>query len=163
MKRIALAFAAVAALSATIPAKASVVITDYAIAGPVTGTFSLSFDTGTSLYSLLALDLPVGSTLFDTTNAGLVQVGQDVTIGGNPSGPSVLAPSGDDFKFHFEPGGTFNSFFDVFFEIRPGDSAFGTITPMPELSTWAMMILGFTGIGLAVRRRISARIEQGIG
>ena len=159
MKRIALALAAVAALSTAVPARATTFITDYRIGGPPNGTFTLGYDDNTSVFSLLALNLIVGGTTFDPLNAGLVQAGPDVTIGGNASGVTVLAPSGDDFKFHFEPGpgGTFSSFFDVFFEIRPGDSFFATIEPMPEPSSWALLAAGIGSlVGLRRSRRNSS-------
>lgn len=35
-----------------------------------------------------------------------------------------------------------------------------TIAPLPEPSTWAMMLLGFGGIGLAMRRRRRRLLEQ---
>jgi len=160
MKRIALAFAAVAALSATAPARASVIVTDFQIiSGPATGTFSLGFDTNTSLYSLVAINLPIGSTLFDTSHAGLFQAGKDIMIGGNPSGVTVLDPTDDDFKFTLQ-GGTFSSFFDVFFEIRPGDSMLATVKTLPEPGTWAMMLLGFGAIGLVMRRRRPQWVER---
>jgi hypothetical protein len=38
-----------------------------------------------------------------------------------------------------------------------GAGTFGAVAPVPEPSTWAMMILGFAGVGfMAYRRRKSA-------
>jgi hypothetical protein len=38
----------------------------------------------------------------------------------------------------------------------PGDIGITTITAVPELSTWAMMIIGFLGLGWLARRRVTS-------
>jgi hypothetical protein len=58
-------------------------------------------------------------------------------------------------------GGTFriNSFFDVFVDLTLVGTPYSastipiTLVAVPELSTWAMAIAGFAGIGFAARRR----------
>jgi hypothetical protein len=51
-------------------------------------------------------------------------------------------------------GGSLNS---LYFTAGPNGEAnglFGSLTAVPEPSTWAMLLLGFAGLGLvAVRRR----------
>ena len=49
-------------------------------------------------------------------------------------------------------------------ETAPGDTTFKGVafapSPVPEPSTWAMMLLGFVGFGFAARRRLHARTSR---
>jgi hypothetical protein len=38
-----------------------------------------------------------------------------------------------------------------------------SVTPVPELSTWAMIATGFAGLGLVGRRRRTARLAPSLG
>jgi hypothetical protein len=38
-----------------------------------------------------------------------------------------------------------------------------SVTPVPELSTWAMLAMGFAGLGLVGRRRRIARLAPTLG
>jgi len=43
--------------------------------------------------------------------------------------------------------------------VDEGDGLFGSLTAVPELSTWAMMLAGFAGLGLAAYRSRRPSIE----
>ena len=50
-------------------------------------------------------------------------------------------------------GGSLNA---LYFSAGPNgenDGLFGSLTAVPETSTWAMLLLGFGGLGVALRRR----------
>jgi hypothetical protein len=165
MRKIALAFAAIAFLSITAPAQAAITTTNYSISGGTSGTFSLGFDDSTSLYSLAALDVTVGSTTFNTSNAGLFQFISNVTIGGNPSGVQSVSSTDDDFVFTLTAGPQSQTS-TFFYHVAGGlpsplatsvtISQIPTTAPVPEPSTWAMMLLGFSVVGFAFRRRRQA-------
>jgi hypothetical protein len=102
--------------------------------------------------------------------------GSSVTNGSNPSGNADLpnffvslgsgagftgdhtingtTPGGGDTAvIAFDDNGSTDADYDDFV-VRISVSNGGTITAVPEASTWAMMILGFMGVGfLAYRRR----------
>ena len=75
MRKLALALAAVAALSITAPAGAAIITTSYSVSGStLSGTFSLDFNDATSTYTLHALDLTLGAE-FDTEGCGSAKTG----------------------------------------------------------------------------------------
>ena len=49
--------------------------------------------------------------------------------------------------------GSVNSLYFTAGLVDEGDGLFGSLTAVPELSTWAMMLAGFAGLGLAAYRR----------
>ena len=56
----------------------------------------------------------------------------------------------------FGNGAAGGSLDTLYFTAGPNDEAnglFGSLTAVPEASTWAMMLLGFCGLGMAARRR----------
>jgi hypothetical protein len=78
-----------------------------------------------------------------------------------PTDPAGSFPVNEEYTFTFSPGyilnGNYTASFDIFGQdplsaIAP---AIGTIavTAVPEVSTWAMMLLGFAGVGLLAYRR----------
>jgi hypothetical protein len=60
-----------------------------------------------------------------------------------------IAPGTESDKFHFNAAQA--SDFTLFLTDANGDTA--TITPVPEPSTWAMLLLGFASIGFMAYRR----------
>ena len=59
-------------------------------------------------------------------------------------------------------GGSGGSLNTLYFTAGPNgenDGLFGSLTAVPEMSTWAMMLAGFAGLGLAAYRSRRARIE----
>jgi len=166
MRKLALALAAVAALSIAAPAEAAIVTTDYTFTTGTagSGTFSVDFDTVTATYSLSAFEFMLGSTNFTTANVTLEQTGGfNFVIGGNTNGATIVSSLGgaDDFVFDWGPGPVFppSSFtYYVAADIYPERTTSNTlafaetpISAVPEPGTWAMMLLGFGGIGIAMR------------
>jgi hypothetical protein len=160
MRILALALAAVA-LTVAAPASAQVVTTNYSISGSQTsGTFTLDFDTPTTTYSLTGLDLTVFNASWSTSNSGIVTDGSNLVIGGDPFGVDGIGGSGNDFFFEFDPTSTDQSstvFYQIdgilgFFEDDVTIKQVESATAVPEAATWAMMLVGFAGIGFAMRQ-----------
>jgi hypothetical protein len=109
--------------------------------GTVTAGDTLTFldeiiTTGDTWYSDPALNADGGNHVYSTT----VTAGQVYT--GSPAGTYVA------FEDEAFPGSDYNYFDDTFIFANTN------ITPStPEASTWAMMIAGFAGLGLAAHRR----------
>jgi hypothetical protein len=136
--------------------------------GPVTsGAFSLNFDSGTSTYSLTDFELVIGQ-LYDLSNTGLIQEDPSNpvwTIGGALNGANVVSSGTTDFLFFFNPA-LASSSGGLIFSLGGSQSPINTqitITQtsappeVPEPGTWAMLLLGFGGIGFVMRRRKTAQ------
>jgi hypothetical protein len=124
---------------------------------------------GTDTFNLEVLFTP-GANVFSTFFSGTVTFNSG---DGQTSGPLALPFSGNlNFNFTYATAGLYQpsyfvqeSVFEVAvtgFDAPPGqelsgDVSFGTVqvTAVPEPSTWAMMILGFAGIGFMAYRRKS--------
>jgi len=179
MRKIALALTAAAAgLSLIAPADATIVNMDWSISGDASGTFSTVLDTDLGTLSLSAMDftVPGGSTLFTGSNAGIISLfPPDVfTVGGIADGGAVGSLSAgpeDDFYFvlfasAFLQSGSVQTTNMTF--LLPGDfpqeadiaiTLLPAPTEVPEPATWAMMLLGFGGVGFAFRRQKSASLR----
>ena len=89
------------------------------------------------------LDAGGGPALLDT---GLITI-----PGAAPSHFTVAGESASGFRIQFGPD-AFNVGIDnIAFDLVASD-----VTPIPEPATWALMILGLTGAGAALRRHRSA-------
>jgi hypothetical protein len=80
-----------------------------------------------------------------------------VTLGGSPStGTTTITADGSVFKI--------DSFFNVFIDASvPGTLLSKSVGPIllvavPEPSTWAMVLIGFVGLGFATRRHARAAV-----
>lgn len=155
--------AALAVCSVATPAAATIVTTNYSVAGTGTGTFSLNFDTVSSTYSLNSLSLSITgvSTLFNLTNSGIQSNGSSVILGGTVGGIGTVDSSlgVDDFLTSISPTATTQTP-PFFFYYKAGNTGVssGSITVnmvsgVPEPSTWMMMLAGFGAIGMALRFR----------
>lgn len=132
--------------------------------------------------TLTAFSYTLGSTTFTLANTDFASLNPtQIAIGGSLDGvlglPSGLDP-GDDFIFDFNAcafdglPGSFHCVADTSTQIQDITLRFGatqtvtsdriTIAPvgapgaggtLPEPATWAMMLLGFGGVGAALRRR----------
>jgi len=137
------------------PAKSSIAWSD---AGPLTTPFSASIDFTNSLAGnyLISLNTADPVTWFDT-----------LTITPFGGGPNVLTYSGPSFQsITFLPA-SFGSGRYVFtfngHTTGPGGNESGTLSftqAVPEPATWALMLLGFGGIGMAMRRRRRPALAQ---
>lgn len=67
----------------------------------------------------------------------------DLTSGFSPTVGNNQNPSG--YIFNFDP--TLDNYTSVRFETGQTAFEFAFTTPVPERGTWAMMILGFAGVG----------------
>ena len=172
-----LLLAAVAACSVASPALADPVTLSYdftgtdftagfgagGAAGPAdafTGSFSYSFDATTQAFQLLSFNGHVGSLEFTTALADFNSSGtgdDSLTIGGSPGGASGFGAS--DFVFNMLLDRTTGAVTSAYqlgyitqnFSIYHANNLSVTAA-VPEPATWAMMLLGFGGIGFAMRR-----------
>ena len=138
--------------------------------GPVinnTGSFALAYDAASGIFTLQSLTLQIGSTNFDLSNASLFQGSSILVIGGNVWGVGGIAPGAfDDFwlTLFYTPGPlpsfTPNSFQSYISQGSLWSDAWGQLgeinliqSGVPEPSTWIMVLLGFSALGAAMRRR----------
>jgi len=163
VRQLSLAFAAIAASSISAPAAAAIIPSTYTFTTPTagSGTFTVNLDTLTGFYSLAAFDYMLGSTTFSTANVSMI-AGSTYVIGGNVNGPDLVSSLGgaDDFRFTWAPvvfpppDFTFYIAGGILPEQRSGITfALVPTVGVPEPASWAMMLLGFAGIGAAMRRR----------
>jgi hypothetical protein len=133
---------------------------------PVTGSFTYDAPSITSdPTSLTAVNLTIGGHAYTLTEVGSEAVGSEALIGGVVNGVDAVASGTDDFFLVWTP---VSSVPDVFAYATSNTQAVfeGTnftqfnvtaATPVPEPSTWAMMLVGFAGLGYAGYRRRSAQ------
>ena len=163
--RIGIALAAVAALGLGAPASAQFVSVNYVIGGTGSGTISLAYDAGTSTYSLLDFDYTIAGVHFDETRAGIIpykpnEAFQGVFVGGLIGGVSGFGSGTNDFIFPFAPNYPAESTqaqgisYAVGGALLSGSVRINQLPPaaVPEPATWAMMLLGFGAVGMAMRR-----------
>ena len=124
---------------------------------PGAGVFFIAPSDGTySIYALFSAedDLANGMTINAVQRlSGVVSASLVGVANGVPSGliftKTITLAAGDLFGFSIGPGQTDSHDFTAF--------VFTVTDAVPEPGTWAMMLLGLGGIGLAVRRRKSER------
>jgi hypothetical protein len=181
-KLLALALSATAFVATATPALADPITIDFTgtdftnifvggtpATGPystVQGNFTYDFDTTTGIFTLLGLSTDVGTTHYDLTNAGAVYTNGALTLGGNIGGvPGWGFPN--DFVLNLlvnRTSGQIDSGIQLqyttpdFHIYQAGNL---TVAPaVPEPATWAMMLLGFLGMGVAIRRSRSSALPQ---
>lgn len=175
--RFAIAAAALAAACLAVPAQAAVRLYQYAISATVTGTQTVYnpnqigcngggpnslYCLSPGPYSEAFTDLFVPLVSEDGTGTfnygGCVSLGcySGTIIGGfNPDGTPNF--SGVDFSFLYQSiphykYGTAPTFAARLISVDG-------VAPVPEPATWAMLMLGFGGIGAALRRRRHAHLK----
>ena len=181
MRKLSLALAAAAALVAASPATAADIIVPeggdrYVISGTdVSGEFGLIYLPllfPDDPFRLGDLQLTIGSLTFDLNSSGFDDSNKQLLIigGNNCGGPSSISASCDstDFLFMFDTTANVPQIQSLLYRVgdelglhsveitislAPDGPAAGGV---PEPASWAMMLLGFAGMGLAMRRRKSA-------
>jgi len=175
MRKLALALAAVAACAAAAPAEASIVVTAYTFSGPSAGSGSFSLACNDvdpkDPCTLAAFSYGLGGSTFDLSNTGIEAVAGlglppeilSYNIGGTFNGVGIVDDFGlsqlvTDFVIGFDLDTPTSAV--ITYHIGPnatgitGDAL--TVTAagaVPEPATWALMLLGFGAIGIAMRRR----------
>jgi hypothetical protein len=118
-----------------------------AISGPVSPANIVFTGGGTNIFGLDGLFLPTSPHFTDSCCGGLGFTFVNATDGGNTIGAALglsgIADSG---------AGPYELFMGVATD-RQGDLTITEISGVPELSTWAMMIVGFFGVGFMAYRR----------
>jgi hypothetical protein len=122
-----------------------------------TPTFSGSFNLTNTMTDLYSIVISTSTPGVSFSSASLMGGGNTYTLLPFPDNTSLklastLVPSGS-YTFNFSGNA------------GPGSGALtGNVTimaaPVPEAATWAMMILGFGGVGLMIRRRRRTILSQ---
>jgi hypothetical protein len=169
--RLFLATSAIGLALASFPAKAIPVV--YA------GAAGINFTPSETIVSPDELTLIVGFQAISGANAHLISISGTLTLSagdGDTKSFTISTLTGSDsFTFDYSvPGiytpsysfvGTYNEVANTGYTVPSPESLsnqanfaeFSIASPVPEPSTWAMMILGFVGIGaMTYRRRKSA-------
>jgi hypothetical protein len=104
-------------------------------------------------------DIQASGSLANNSLDFCLKNGQDNNCGGSQGGPAAGSSGSGTFKLYFDTTTsslTLSNIIDRYQGIdgAPGSAeGFVTSPPVPEPATWAMMLVGFGGIGLAMRRR----------
>jgi hypothetical protein len=144
---------------------------------PVTGSFAITFDPtltytdSTAGITLDSLNIPLGSALsFSYSLTG----GGELVVGGIADGAGAIqiSPSTDDFYLHIFTFTTTPTFQQLGYseaalnpsyfynDLTNGGSGSVSVTAVPEPTTWAMMLLGFAGLGFAGYRRTKQAVPE---
>ena len=115
------------------------------------GAFSGSLDFSNNLsglYSIIVSSSTPGAVIDSLSLAGILGTSGSFSTTGSTNSLSLLVPFTGSGDYRVSFGGT-----------APADGAAVTgnltfqVVAVPEPATWAMMLLGFAGIGFAMRRR----------
>ncbi|MGN6590992.1 MAG: PEPxxWA-CTERM sorting domain-containing protein, partial [Sphingomicrobium sp.] len=88
-----------------------------------------------------------------------VLTGEMVPLDSGTYGASAGSNSGSSYSLNLTTNLAANTWYRFFYTAdmaKPGDitgTASFDVAPVPEPATWAMMLLGFAGIGVSLRRR----------
>jgi hypothetical protein len=126
---------------------------------PVTGSFTYDAPSITSdPTSLTAVNLTIGGHAYTLAEVGTAASG---AIGGVVNGVNTIAVGTDDFFLDWNPASSAPVFFAYSISSNSKKDFEGqnftqfsvTAAAVPEPSTWAMMALGFAGLGLVGYRK----------
>jgi hypothetical protein len=152
----------------TVPAEAATVTFDWTLTGPAPGLGGVPFPgSGTITATVSAVGGDPVTAITGTINGSMITALNTFNGGDNllfPTGTTFLSTHGISFVtaagqniniFSFFPQGTPPSG-NAYGELSSNPSGFGvgtfTISAVPEPATWAMMLLGFAGLGFAFRQ-----------
>ena len=134
--------------------------------GPYTFTLDASSGNNAFLISGSATSTNPGASFsywWDLNGDGLFGTGGSTAATGDASAQSASFLVPQDYFTNVTAGTAYNlqlQVSDGFQFAWSGTTALATsAAPVPEPATWAMMLLGFGGIGFAVRRRNSAKLQ----
>lgn len=178
MNSLKVAFLGILALGFTSAANATIITDSWSFNGTKAGSGSFTYDDTSGLVSSFAGNYNGNALTFWDGSKSPVQVnGSDLVYHGVPN--THGADYAFDDLFPFTKGGLLVStgsgagqrFYDIsldftgatnvdFFSINPDgsylpDNGTFAVAAVPEPSTWAMMILGFAGVGFMAYRRKS--------
>ncbi len=137
-------------------------------AGPAQASIRLAATSGiiNQLYNNSSLSSNMAFTICDngscqtlfTGVAGVRALNNDLTAFNSWAGTGSYAGTGgffDNYRFTFSGAGSYfgNTAPSTPASTGPSASLFLAAPPIPEPATWAMMILGFGLVGMAMRRR----------
>jgi hypothetical protein len=150
----------VAALGVCGPAQAATTVS-YQFLGGGFGTMTLDYDSGADLYSLNTLDFGmITGAHFTAFNSSLVEGTNPYSLYGDIQGLTVRADTfTEDFRIDFDPHLSTQTVDLYYSQLGSPLELHGYIVinqvagAVPEASTWSLMLLGFGGMGLALRRR----------
>jgi predicted small secreted protein len=128
----------------------------------LTGGVVLGDPIGFSTFPFALLQVFIGGTNTQTGNPAAFLNGNDFVLGLNFVGYALNSPTLDDCSDPFSKCGTAGNSSSVYvagYSQEGSTSIFlaetGTVSAVPEPSTWAMMILGFAGVGFMAYRQKS--------
>lgn len=166
--------AAAAALASSAPAVAAVTIADInftaTTGGPITdhsGSFTVSFDDQSGELNLLAVDFSIGDHVFSLADTSILRRFGGYFIYSNIEESVLLYTS--DFWLYANP-----QFGEGFAYATPSTQAYTVYTgpnlsinivqevngAVPEPAIWAMMLLGFFGVGAMARWKKTVESPQ---
>jgi hypothetical protein len=173
-----LVLAAVAACFVASPALASTTVdftgTDFtSINGgtppsTVSGSFSYDYNAGTQTFTLTDLSTTINGTAYTAANTvATLTGGTALVIGGTPNGAGGLSPNDFVLNLLFNPtSGQVTTALqlqtmDGGYHISQANTlSLSSPAAVPEPATWAMMLLGFAGMGFAMRRKRTPALAQ---
>lgn len=127
---------------------------DLTSAGTFTGSVDFSNNLS-GLYSIIVSSSTPGATITAVTLSGILGTTGSFSTTGSSNSLTLLVPftGAGDYRVSFGGSAPAN-----------GAAVTGNLTfqlvPVPEPATWALMLLGFAGIGVAMRRRRRPVLEQ---
>ena len=174
-----LGMAGAIAIASPYAACAATIITDYEFTattdGPITehsGTFTLAYDDVTETYELLDIGFSVEGFVYNLENAGVIFISNfdRFIVGGTVAAPddqpNFLYPFANDFwiweyqgrvRFGYSTPNSDSYFADTATLRGVTREVTGAV---PEPATWAVMLLGFFGIGGMARRKKALQSSQ---
>jgi hypothetical protein len=123
-------------------------------AGDFTGTFDFTNDLN-GMYSILLGSSTPGTTFSSASLVGIAGTAANISVTGSSNVLSLLSGTLDPGSYRF----TFAGNAPAGGAAVSGNLTFGA-TPVPEPTTWAMMLLGFGALGLVLRSRRRTTLAQ---